>query len=151
VSESSAIARELSSVHVAYPSHQAKVEQGNLYNETGRCFQRVQAWVQGLGLDLAVLLHVGVPVLKDGRLLRYECCVEVPAQVQNGLDDIGIQGLPGGRFAVVSIQKDPAIIGPSIGRFYQEYVPQNHLQIDGLHPTYEIYYESTLEYCVPIV
>lgn len=34
---------------------------------------------------------------------------------------------------------------------YQEYVPQNRLQIDALRPTYEIYYESTLEYCVPIL
>jgi DNA gyrase inhibitor GyrI len=91
-----------------------------------------------------------VPSFQDGRLLRYECCVEVPAQVQSGLDDIGIQELPGGQYAVVTIQKDPAIVGPSIGRFYQEYVPQNRLRIDDLRPSYEIYYESTLEYCVPV-
>ena len=143
--------RELPTVHVAYLDYKANAEQGDLYNEIHKCFQRVQTWVQGLGWDPFTLLHVGIPVVRDGQLSRYECCVEVPAKVQSGLDDIGIKELPGGRYAVVSIQKDPAIIGNSTGRFYQEYVPQNHIEIDGMRPTYEIYYESTMEYCVPIL
>ena len=141
---------ELPAVHVAYLVYTANAEPGDLYNEIRKCFQRVQKWVQTLGLDPFTLLHVGIPVVQDGRLSRYECCVEVPATVQSGLDDIGIKDLPGGRYAVVSIRKDPAIIGDSIARFYQEYVPQNRIEIDGMRPTYEIYYESTMEYCVPI-
>ena len=142
--------RELAAVHVAYLDYKAKAEQGDLYGEIHHCFQRVQEWVQGLGFDPSILLHVGIPVVQDGQLSRYECCVEVPAQAINGLDDIGIKELPGGRYAVVSIEKDPAIIGRSIGRFYREYIPQNHIEIDGLRPTYEIYYENTMQYCVPI-
>jgi len=52
---------------------------------------------------------------------------------------------------VVCIAKDSSIIGDSIGRFYQKYVPQNNIRIDGMRPTYEVYYESTMEYCVPIL
>jgi DNA gyrase inhibitor GyrI len=74
----------------------------------------------------------------------------VPEQVQGGSGEVGIQDLVGGRYAVVIIDKDPRIIGDSIGRFYQEYAPQNHIEIDGMRPTYEVYYESTMEYCVPI-
>ena len=143
--------QELPAVHVAYMVYKANDEHGNLYNEIHECFQRVQNWVRGLGLDPDTLLHVGIPIVRDGQLLSYECCVQVPANVQSGLDDIGIKELPGGRYAIVSMQKDPAIIGPSIGRFYQEYVPQNNIGIDGMRPTYEIYYESTMEYCVPIL
>jgi DNA gyrase inhibitor GyrI len=64
---------------------------------------------------------------------------------------IGIKELPGGGCAVLSMQKDPAVTGSSIARFYQEYVPQRQLQIDGRRPTYEIHHESTMEYCWPIV
>jgi hypothetical protein len=30
-------------------------------------------------------------------------------------------------------------------------VPQNRIEIDGMRPSYEIYYEKTMEYCVPIL
>ena len=143
--------KELPTVHVACLDYKAKAEQGDLYSEIHHCFQRVQEWVQGLGLDPLTLLHIGIPIVQDGQLSRYECCVEVPARTQSGLDDIGIKELPGGRYAVMSMKKDPAIIGRSIGRFYREYVPQHHIEIDGPRPTYEIYYESTMEYCVPIL
>jgi DNA gyrase inhibitor GyrI len=63
---------------------------------------------------------------------------------------VGIKELPGGRYAVVKIAKDPQIIGDSIGRFCQEYVPKNNIRIDGMRPTYEIYWEDTMDYCAPI-
>ena len=77
--------------------------------------------------------------------------VEVPDDVGSGAGDISIQELVGGRYAVLTTDKDPSICGPDIGRFYQEYVPQKGLEIDDTRPTYEIYYERALEYCVPIV
>jgi len=51
---------------------------------------------------------------------------------------------------VVKIAKDPRTIGDSIGRFYRDYVPQNDIRVDGTRPTYEIYWENTMDYCVPI-
>ncbi|NIV01264.1 MAG: GyrI-like domain-containing protein [Phycisphaerae bacterium] len=140
----------LPAVHVAYLNYKVKGGQGDIHNEIGNSFQRVQDWVKKCGYDPYTLLNVGIPNVVDGQLLSYECCIQVPEQVQNGSDGVDIKVLPGGQYAVVSLEKAPQIIGPSIGRFYQEYVPQNNIEIDGTRPTYEIYYESTMEYCVPI-
>ena len=114
------------------------------------CFQRVQAWVRDLGYDPYTPLTIGAFKATDGQLLSYECCVQAPEQVKSGSEGVGLKELPGGRYAV-SAKKDPPIIGDSIRRFYQEYVPHHSIQIDGTRPTYEIYYESTMEYCVPIL
>jgi DNA gyrase inhibitor GyrI len=143
--------RELSPVHVAYVSYKANVGQDDLYNQIHECFQRVQTWVSDLGYDPFTQLTIGALKMVDGQLSSYECCVQVPEQVQSGSGGVDVQELPGGRYAIVTIDKDPKIIGGSIGRFYQEYVPQNHIEIDGARPTYEIYYETTMEYCVPII
>jgi DNA gyrase inhibitor GyrI len=143
--------RELPSVHVACISYTAGDEQGGLHNEIGDCFRRVQAWVREHGYNPFATLTIGVPVLVGGWLSSYECCIEVPEDVQGGSSGVGVKELPGGRYAVVSIEKAPAIIGDAIGRFYQEYVPQNGLEIDGRRLTYEIYYASTMEYCVPLL
>ena len=136
-------------MHVAYLACVPGAEQADLFPGVQATFRRVQEWVQGIGLELSTLLHIGTPVLQAGRLVRYECCVEVPAPVQDGLGEAGIQDLPGGRYAVLSMEKDPAVIGPSIGRLYGEYLSQAGLQVDARRPTYEIYFESTMEYCVP--
>ena len=140
----------LPSVRVACIDYQASSEQGDFHNEIRVCFQRVQGWVRGLGHDPYSLLNVGVPNVQDSRLVSYGCCVQIPEEVQSASDCVDIKELPGGRYAVVSIEKDPRVIGESIGRFYQEYAPQNNIDVDGTRPTYEIYYENTLEYCVPI-
>lgn len=143
--------QDLPTVHVAYIDYQASSEDGDVHSEIRACFQRVQSWVRGLGHDPYSLLNVGVPNVDDGQLLSYGCCVQIPEDVQSGSDGVDIRELTGGRYAVVSIEKDPRIIGDSIGRFYQEYIPQNDIEVDGTRPTYEIYYESTMEYCVPIL
>lgn len=143
--------KDLPTVRVAYIDYQANSERGDLHNEIGKCFQHVQNWIRKLGHDPYTLLNVGIPNVVDGQLSSYGCCIQVPDDVQSGSDGVDIKVLPGGRYAVVNIEKAPQIIGDSIGRFYQEYVPRNNIQIDGLRPTCEIYYESTMEYCVPIL
>jgi len=143
--------RQLPSIHVAFMEYKVNAEQGDMHNKIGECFRRVQAWVRERGYDPLTGLTIGAFKLVDGQLSSYECCVQIPEQVQSGSGGVDIKELLGGRYAVVSIEKDPRIIGDSIGRFYQEYVPQNNIEIDGMRPTYEVYYESTMEYCVPIL
>jgi DNA gyrase inhibitor GyrI len=142
--------RDLSPVHVAYIDCQVNVAEGGYSSEIGKRFQEVRTWVAGLGYDVNALLTIGVLKEADGQPSGYECCVQVPQAVTGGSGGIGIKELVGGRYAVVTVEKDPAIIGEAIRRFYQEYVPRNHVAIDGTRPTYEVYYESTLEYCVPL-
>ena len=142
--------KDLPTVHVAYISYKASPEQDD-FNEIHKSFQRLQAWVRELGYDPYTTLTIGIPNVVNGQLLSYECCEQIPEEVKSGTDEIGIKELVGGRYAVVSIEKEPAAIGDSIRRFYQEYAPYNEIGIDGTRPVYEIYYENTMEYCVPIL
>lgn len=143
--------RDLQPVHVACLDYWPKAELGNMHEEIHACFERLQAWIRSLGLDPSSLLHIGIPALHDGQLLRYECCVQIPANLQVGPEDIRVRDLPGGRYAVLGMRKDPAVIGNSIGRFYQEYIPRNQLNLDSERPTYEVYYETRMEYCVALL
>ena len=114
-------------------------------------FERVQTWLQELGHDPYTRLTIGAIASAEEQLLRYECCVELPDEVQSAPEDIRIKKLPGGKYAVVTIAKDPQLIPETVRRFHQEYVPQNELQIDGSRLTYEVYYADVMEYCVPVL
>jgi hypothetical protein len=58
--------------------------------------------------------------------------------------------LIGGRTAVLPLEKDSATIGEAIGRFFAEDVPEHQLVIDSRRSSYEVYYETRMDYCVPI-
>ena len=143
--------KDLLSVHVACIQYKAGADQSNMHDQTGECFRRVQAWLRERGYDPMTQLTIGAINMVDGQPASYDCCVQVPEGVQSGSEGVDVKDLAGGRYAVLSMRKDPAVIGSTIGRFYQEVVPHNHLNIDGARSTYEIYYESTMEYCVPIL
>jgi DNA gyrase inhibitor GyrI len=113
--------QELPSRHVACITYYPTADSSKMHAQIGDCFRRVQNWARD---------HFVEPM--------------------SGLT-VEIKLLPGGCYAVVSIEKEPQIIGESIGRFYQEYAPQNNLHIDGTRPTYEVYFETTMEYCAPLV
>jgi hypothetical protein len=51
---------------------------------------------------------------------------------------------------VLSLEKDSAAIGERIGQFFAEYVPQQKLILDATQPNYEVYYDQTMDYCIPI-
>jgi DNA gyrase inhibitor GyrI len=143
--------KDLQPVQVAYVEFKGDFAEGEHSHEIGGCFQVVRSWVASLGYDLNTLLHIGIVRAVEGRPIGYECCVEIPAEVAGGPEGISIKKLVGGKYAVLSIDKDPSACGPAIGRFHREYVPQSGLEIDGTRPIYEIYYERTMAYCVPIV
>jgi DNA gyrase inhibitor GyrI len=143
--------RDMSTVHAVYIRCLAQVDQGQFSQTIRESFQKVQSWVKGLGHDPYKMLTIGVIYQAGEQLSHYDCCVQVPEGTSAGKSEIAIQDLPGGRYAVLAIPKDPAVIGPSIGRFYQEYLPQSDFKVDASRPTYEIYFERTMEYCVPIL
>jgi len=143
--------RNLPAVHAACIRCPAQVDQGQFSQAIRESFKKVQGWVKGLGHDPYKMLTIGVIHQAEGQLSYYDCCVQVPGGISAGGEGITIQDLPGGRYAVLAITKDPAVISPTIGRFYQEYLPQSGLKVDTLRPTYEIYFERTMEYCVPIL
>jgi DNA gyrase inhibitor GyrI len=109
-------------------------------------FRALRARLAGFGLDPDTLLHVGVPELADGQLVSYDCCLEYPLPDNN--DDLKI--LPGGRYAVLTVEKSTSKIGPAIRTFRGDYLPDHGLIPDEQRPVYEIYFKETMEYCVPI-
>ena len=141
----------LAPIRVAFVDLAAEFLQGELSSKIGVQFQMLRQWTEEQGFDPNLLLHIGIPKVAEGQLAGYECCMEAPEVIRDESGKIGIKGLPGGCYAVVKIDKDPQIIGPTLDRFYGEFVPQKGLEIDGQRPTLEVYYESTMEYCVPVV
>jgi len=115
-----------------------------------RC-EQVQEWVKTQGLDPFKQVTVGDFVSVDERLLRYDCCLEVPEGIETPPKNMRSKWLYGGRYAVVTLPKEPEAITESIGRFYEQYVPANRLRVDAARPTYEFYWADSMEYCVPLL
>lgn len=142
--------RELPAVRVAYLAYKPGPDQDSLGREIRQRFECVQSWLETLGYDPYTRLTIGAFAALEDRLLRYECCIEVPEEVEVAPEDIRIKRLPGGRYAVITIARNPEAITESVRRFYEEYALQNNLEVDFRRPTYEIYYADVLEYCVPL-
>jgi DNA gyrase inhibitor GyrI len=140
----------LEPMHVASVDYRPGAAVGDLHDEIRRHFEWVAGWVAEQGHDVEAVPRIGVLHLVGGQLAEYECCVPVPEEVCADFGEVGVRDLAGGRFAVVTIEKDPALVGAAIGRFYEEYVPQSGIELDPTRPTYEVYYRDTMEYCVPV-
>ena len=142
--------RDLLPVEVAYIRCRVEQAAGNFSEQIRDGFQIVNDWVRQQGYDLSGLRSIGVPQVINSQLTSYDCCVELPEPVQVSTETIQTRQLVGGQFAVLTLEKDSASIGDSIGRFFAEYVPEHQLAIDNNRPSYEIYYEHVMDFCVPI-
>ncbi len=142
--------QDLRPILIAYTSCELQQATGS-YNEQIRGgFQRIKDWAQQNGYDLSKLKLIGVPRTYDTQLVGYECALELPEVISQLTPDVQTKQLPGGRYAVLSLEKDSSIIGEAIGRFFAEYVPQHQLVIDTQRSSYEVYYERTMDFCVPL-
>jgi len=142
--------QELLGVEVAYTSCRVEQAAGNFSDQIRDGFQAVKDWLIQRGYHISGLKVIGVPQVTEGQLKSYECCVELPEPVQVSTEIIQTKQLPGGQYAVLTLEKDSTSIGDSIGRFFAEYVPEHQLAIDNNRPSYEIYYEHVMDFCVPI-
>jgi DNA gyrase inhibitor GyrI len=142
--------RDLLPIEVAYTRCRVEQAAGNFSDQIKDGFQAVKDWLMQQGYDISVLKVMGVPQVINGQLTSYDCCVELPEPVQVSTETIQTKQLPGGQYAVLTLEKDSASIGDSIGRFFAEYVPEHQLALDDNRPSYEIYYEHTMDFCVPI-
>ena len=142
--------RDLLAIEVVYTRCRIEQAAGNFSDQIRDGFQAVKDWLIQQGYDISGLKVIGVPQVIDGQLKSYECCVELPEPVQVSTETIQTKQLPGGQYAVLTLEKDSTSIGDSIGRFFAEYVPEHQLVIDNDRPSYEIYYEHLMDFCVPI-
>jgi DNA gyrase inhibitor GyrI len=142
--------RDLLPVEVAYTRCRVEQAAGNFSDQIRDGFQTVKDWLIQKGYDISGLKVIGVPQVIDGQLKSYDCCVELPEPVQVSTETILTKQLIGGKYASLTLEKDSAMIGETIGRFFAEYVPQQQLTIDDYRASYEIYYEHLMDFCVPI-
>lgn len=142
--------RDLLQVEVAYTRCHVEQATGNFSDQIRDGFQTVKDWVMQQGHNTFALKVIGVPQVIDGQLKSYDCCVELPEPVQVSNETIQTKQLTGGKYAVLTLEKDSAAIGDTIGRFFAEYVPEHQLVLDDSRPSYEIYYEHVMDFCVPI-
>ncbi len=137
--------RDLPEVRVI---HQLLLFHSNAGNPDGvirPAFKRLRQKVSESGLDPDALLHIGIPEVVEGELVSYECCIEMPLP-----EGEPARLLPGGRYAVLMVEKTPARIGAALRAFRGEYLLAHDWIVDEARPVYEIYFKDVLEYCLPI-
>ena len=142
---------KLEPVQVIYTMCIFRHRNENYDKKIRQAFQSLREWTVRFGLDPKQLLHIGIPTVDDKQLVMYECCMEFPLPMMEDNAEVQLKTLPGGNYAVLRIEKTPAKIGKAIQRFHADYIPDNDLVMDDERLTYEIYYEDTMEYCVPIL
>ncbi len=142
---------ELPNRKVVFLAYQAGQKAGDFDRAIRDTFDRVKTWVKQRGGSITSAPAIGIAQVMDGQLESYECCIPVEDLRPTAQDDLSFKVLPGGWYAVLRIEKRPEIIGQTIGRFYQEYAPNARLAIDTARPTYEVYWDRSMEFCVPVI
>jgi DNA gyrase inhibitor GyrI len=142
--------RDMPPREVVFLSCSVDLATGAFSTQIADGFDQLKSWAQQQGYQAADTLIIGIPHVVERQLLAYDCCVQLPIHVSAPAANLATKQIPGGRYAILSLEKDSATIGEMIGRFFAEYVPQHDLHIDQARPSYEVYYIRTMEYCVPI-
>lgn len=151
--------------HVAYIRHLYGYSKGVHSQQISAAFQRVCQWASVRGLAGPNTLVMGIPYdnpdITPNDKCRYDACVTIPPEVANTEGEIGIQDIPGGKYAVHRIEASASQahkIGEAVDRLYGEWLPGSGYQVDD-RPPLEIYYKSgdkpagtwiVMDYCVPI-
>lgn len=136
--------------YVAFLVYRTDQAAGDFDHVMREYFEKVKSWAKEYGVDIMTVPVIGIAQVDQGKLQAYECCIQVPDTL-SGDGNIATKTLPGGKYAIVHIEKQSEIIGQTIGRFFQEYVPSANLRIENSRPTYEIYWDKTMDFCVPIL
>ncbi|WP_298820165.1 GyrI-like domain-containing protein [Chloroflexus sp.] len=142
--------KELPSITIVYTPVFLQQTQGNYSEQIRNGFENIKNWARQRGYDPSTFRLIGVPQSDGAQLVSYECALELEAATLP-TDDISTRQLPGGRYAILSLAKDPTTIGATISHFFTVYIPQQRLIIDRQRPIYEVYDERVMEYCVPIL
>jgi len=142
---------DLSPIRVAHKLCIFPVNSKKPYGKINETFRSLREWAVIFGLDPDALLHIGLPSLDDKGLIAYGCCIEFPLPVDEISADLDLRSLPGGRYAILRIEKKPGKISKAIRHFHGDYIPENQIILDESRPVYEIYYADTMEYCLPVI
>ncbi len=140
--------RETQPIKVAYITYTPDGNETNQHEAIRKKFNVLSQKITELEYDTSKLRVIGIPVTSEEGLVRYECCIEVPEY--RDAEEIKFKEIPGGMYCVLVMDKKPELIGPSIGRFFSEYIPEMGLRIDANRPVLEMYTENSMEFFVPV-
>lgn len=110
--------QDLMPIPIAYMSCQLQQATGSYSEQIRDGFQRIKDWARQHGYDPSNLRVIGIPRTNDAQLVGYECALELPAVISQHTKDVETKQLPGGRYAILSLEKDSSTIGETIGRFF---------------------------------
>lgn len=150
-SELNVVVRELPAVRVVVLEYRGEGWKGGYSESIGMLFRELEGWLAHRHIRVDRLLRFGVPFNEGERLVSYWCCIEAPEGVTAGEGAVAVRDLAGGRYAVLTLDKDSATIGHNIDRFHSEYVPAHGLALDPSRPPIEVYHPNTMEYRAPVV
>ena len=143
---------EMTGWRVAYLTYRTSQATGDFDHAIRSTFDRVKTWVREHGGTVDTVPAIGIASVLDGKLQSYECCIPISENLSTDENSpLDVKVLPGGKYVIVKIEKQSEIIGETIRRFFEEYVPNAKLQIDNSRPTYEVYWDTTMDFCVPIL
>jgi DNA gyrase inhibitor GyrI len=144
--------KELTGWRVAFLTYHTSQATGDFDLAIRNAFDRVKSWVRERGETTTTGPAIGIASVADGKLQSYECCIPIRDHLPTDKDsDMQVKTLPGGKYVIVKIEKQSEVIGETIRRFFEEYVPTANIQIDNSRPTYEVYWDTTMDFCVPIL
>jgi DNA gyrase inhibitor GyrI len=125
--------RDLPPTMIVYTSVLLQQMKGSYNDQIRDGFENIKDWARQQGYDPSALKVIGIPNINGAQLIGYECALELEIAPLN-TEDIHTKQLPGGRYAILSLEKDSATIGETIRRFFAEYVPQHQLTVDSQRP-----------------
>ncbi len=157
--------KNLPTYHVAYIRHITGYSKGEFSSAINQAFQRVCAWAAARELFRPGTLVVGIPYdnpdITPNDRCRYDACVTIPEEIREGSGEVGVEDIPGGKYAVCHIEvstQETNKIGEAVNRLYGEWLPSSGYAVDD-KPSLEVYYDNpdrpqgtwiSMDYCVPI-
>ena len=157
--------KQLPTYHVAYIRHLTGYSKGQSSGEISEAFQRVSKWAAAHNLIGPQTMIIGIPYdnpdITPNDRCRYDACVTIPAEVNAGSGEVGVQDIPGGKYAVCHLEisaLEARKIAEAVDSLYGEWLPSSGYSAAG-QPALEIYYETpnkpqgswiSMDFCVPI-
>ncbi len=157
--------KQLPTYHVAYLRHLTGYRNGQRSSEIGEAFQRVSTWAAAHNLIGPQTLLVGIPYdnpdITPNDRCRYDACVTIPVEVSSGSGEVGVQDIPGGKYAVCHLEissQEAYKIAEAVDALYGEWLPTSGF-CGADRPALEIYYPTpskpqgswiSMDFCVPV-
>ncbi len=128
--------RQMPEMYVAYVRHIGP------YNQISAAFERLMKWARPRELvdarkTVKLAVYHDSPDITEESRLRSDACIIVPHGTQPEAD-VGVQNIPGGKFAVAHVEIDPDQFGEAWDRLMGEWLPESGYQPDD-RMCYEIY------------